>query len=57
MNVGRVDLGFLNRIIIDDVCIYDQQKKKMLPESQILKAFGLETVRFTQQHLDFLQVA
>ena len=30
VNVGRIDLGFLNRIIIDDVCIYDQQQKRML---------------------------
>ena len=30
VNIGRIDLGFLNRIIIDDVCIYDQQQKRML---------------------------
>ena len=30
INVGRIDLGFLNRIIIDDVLIYDQQDKMML---------------------------
>jgi hypothetical protein len=30
VNVGRVDLGFLNRIIVDDVCIYDQNRKMML---------------------------
>ena len=35
VNVGRVDLGFLNRIIIDDVCIYDQQKKKMLQVARL----------------------
>ena len=26
VSVGRVDLGFLNRMIIDDVLIYDQQQ-------------------------------
>jgi hypothetical protein len=35
VNVGRVDLGFLNRIIIDDICIYDQQKKKMLQVARL----------------------
>ena len=28
--VGRIDLGFLDRIIIDNVTIYDQQQKLML---------------------------
>ena len=35
VNVGRVDLGFLDRIIIDDVNIYDQQKKLMLTVSRM----------------------
>jgi len=30
VHVGRIDLGFLDRIIIDDVQIYDQQQKLML---------------------------
>lgn len=30
VEVGRVDLGFINRLIIDDVLIYDQQGKEML---------------------------
>ena len=30
VNIGRVDLGFFNRIIIDDVKILDQQQKEML---------------------------
>lgn len=30
VSVGRVDLGFLNRIIIDDVLIRDQQQQDML---------------------------
>ena len=30
VHVGRIDLGFLDRIIIDDVNIYDQQQKLML---------------------------
>ena len=30
VSIGRVDLGFLNRVIIDDVLIYDQQQRMML---------------------------
>jgi len=30
VTVGRVDLGFLNRVIVDDVLIYDQSQKEML---------------------------
>ena len=30
VRIGRVDLGFFNRIIIDDVKILDQQQKEML---------------------------
>ena len=30
VSIGRVDLGFLNRIILDDVLIHDQQQKEML---------------------------
>ena len=30
VSIGRVDLGFFNRIIIDDVKILDQQQKEML---------------------------
>ena len=30
VSIGRIDLGFFNRIIIDDLSIYDQQQKEML---------------------------
>ncbi len=30
VSIGRVDLGFFNRMIIDNVCIKDQQKQDML---------------------------
>ena len=30
VEVGRIDLGFMNRLILDDVVIYDQQQKKLL---------------------------
>ena len=35
VSVGRVHLGFLNRIIIDDVVILDQQQKEMLKASRL----------------------
>ena len=35
VSVGRVDLGLFNRIIIDDVTIWDQQQKKMLQVARI----------------------
>ena len=35
VSVGRVDLGFLNRIIIDDVLIYDQQQRMMLSVARL----------------------
>ena len=37
--VGRVNLGFLNRIIIDDVLILDQQKKEMLRTARLSAKF------------------
>lgn len=37
--IGRVDLGFLNRIIIDDVCLYDQQHEKMLTATRMSAKF------------------
>lgn len=35
VNIGRVDLGFVNRIIIDDSQMLDQQNKQMLTVSRI----------------------
>ena len=35
VSIGRVDLGFLNRIIIDDVLILDQRKQELLKASRI----------------------
>ena len=35
VSVGRIDLGFLDRIIIDEVNIYDQQQKLMLTISRM----------------------
>lgn len=35
VKIGRVDLGFLNRLVIDDVLIFDQQRSKMLQASRL----------------------
>ena len=35
VRIGHIDLGFLNRVIIDDLLIYDQHHKKMLSASRI----------------------
>ena len=41
VSVGRVDIGLLNRIILDDVCILDQQNKQMLRISRISASIDL----------------
>lgn len=35
VQIGRVDLGMFNRIIIDDVLIFDQKHKKMVESARI----------------------
>lgn len=35
VSVGHINLGFFNRIVIDDITIYDQQQKKMLYASRL----------------------
>lgn len=35
VQVGRIDLGFLNRLIIDDALIYDQQQQEMLRSARL----------------------
>ena len=35
VEIGRVDVGFLNRIVIDDVSIYDQKDSLLLASSRV----------------------
>lgn len=35
VEIGRVNLGFLNRIIVDDLIIYDQKRQKMVCSSRV----------------------
>jgi len=39
VRVGKVNLGFLNRLIIDDVTIFDQKGQKMLMASRVSAKF------------------
>ena len=41
VSVGRVDIGLLNRIIIDDVSILDQKNKRMLNISRLSASIDL----------------
>ena len=41
VSVGRVDIGLLNRIIVDDVSILDQQNKRMLSISRLSASVDL----------------
>jgi hypothetical protein len=41
VQIGRVDLGFLNRFILDDVLIYDQSSQKMLQVSRMSAKFDI----------------
>lgn len=39
VHIGKVDLGFLNRIIIDDFLVIDQQQKEMLKATRLSAKF------------------
>ena len=41
VSVGRIDMGLLNRIIIDDIVILDQQQKQMLRASRLTAKIDL----------------
>ena len=41
VSVGSVDIGLLNRLIIDDVSIFDQQDKRMLSISRLSASIDL----------------
>lgn len=46
VSIGHVDLGFFNRIIIDDILIYDQQQKEMLRANRLTAK--IELIPLTQ---------
>ena len=44
VSVGRIDIGLLNRLILDDVCIKDQQQQEMLRISRLTARVGLRAL-------------
>lgn len=54
VTIGRIDLGFLNRFIADDVTIYDQDGKRMLSATRISAKF--DTKSLAQQRISISSV-
>ena len=44
LSIGRVDLGYFNRIILDDVRIKDQKKKDLLKAARLSAKIELTTL-------------
>ena len=44
VEVGQIDLGFLNRLILDDVVIYDQQHQRMVSADRITARIELSSL-------------
>ena len=55
VQIGRVDLGFLNRIIIDDVQIWDQHRQKMLSAGRLSAKVDLVPLFDGQVHISSAQ--
>ncbi|MBR4602030.1 MAG: hypothetical protein IKO37_05675, partial [Prevotella sp.] len=41
VEIGKVDVGFFNRVIIDDVSIYDQKDSLLLASSRVSAKFDV----------------
>ncbi len=54
VSVGRVDLGFINRLIIDDVYIYDQKDKQMLRVARL--SAKINPVALLEERLSFSSI-
>ena len=52
--IGRVDLGFINRLIIDDVAIFDQKGKKMVEATRL--SAKLDYIPLTQGKISISSV-
>ena len=46
VSIGRVDLGFLNRLILDDIIIYDQEHRKLLKATRLTAKADLGSLAF-----------
>ena len=56
VEVGQIDLGFLNRLILDDVVIYDQQHQPMVTAARItarvdISALGVGKISISSAQL------
>ena len=56
VTVGRVDLGLMNRIIIDDVYFYDQKGKLMLKAARVSAKFDMLPLIHGKIHISSAQL-
>ena len=56
VSVGRIDLGFLNRLIIDDVLIYDQQQHELLKSARLTAKVDIAPLFFGRVVVSSAQV-
>ncbi len=56
VSIGRVDLGLLNRLILDDVCILDQQQQEMLRISRLTARVSLSALGEGKIHIASAQL-
>ena len=56
VKVGRVDLGFLNRVIIDDLVINDQRNQRMLEASRLSVKLDFAAIASGKIHISSVQL-
>ena len=56
VSVGKVDLGFLNRIIIDDLVINDQQNQRMLEATRLSAKLDYAALAAGKIHISSVQL-
>ena len=54
VSVGRIDLGFINRLIIDDVYVYDQKGKQMLRVARL--SAKIDPIALLEDRLSFSSI-
>ena len=56
VEVGRIDLGFLNRLILDSVIIYDQKSQPMLQVARMTAKMDMAPLAVGRIHISSAQV-
>ena len=56
VSVGKVDLGFLNRIIIDDLVINDQQNQRMIEATRLSVKLDYTALAAGKIHISSVQL-